>query len=115
MENRIKIWLEDIIISIDEISLFVSDTENFSDFQNDLKTIRAVERNIQIIGEAIKRVNRIDPLILLDLRDVNKIIGTRNRISHEYDSISDEIIWSIVKRNLPELNTTIQSILDRLK
>jgi len=42
----------------------------------------------------------------------NKIIGTRNKISHEYDSISDEIIWTVIMRELPELE---KEIIDLIK
>jgi uncharacterized protein with HEPN domain len=102
MDNKLNAWLDDIIRSIDEIFEFIPASREFSEFQKDLKTKKAVERNIEIIGEA---VNRIQNYKHADIKIINasKIIGTRNRIAHEYDHISDEIIWAIVIRELPKL------------
>lgn len=49
MKHNIKVWLQDIYRSIAEIYEFIPDSNNFLDFQNDLKTRKAVERNIEII------------------------------------------------------------------
>ena len=56
MENEVKTWLKDIEQAIAEINTFIPEQKNFKDFQSDLKTKRAVERNIEIIGEAISRI-----------------------------------------------------------
>jgi uncharacterized protein with HEPN domain len=56
MVNRIDAWFEDIIKSIDEIFEFLPNKKDFIEYQSDLKTKKAVERNIEIIGEAINRV-----------------------------------------------------------
>lgn len=57
MDNSIKTWLFDILNSINEIeSYFVETPKRFETYQNDLRTKRAVERNIEIIGEAMSRI-----------------------------------------------------------
>jgi uncharacterized protein with HEPN domain len=56
MDNRINAWFEDIIKAIDEIFEFLPEKRDFLEYQKDLKTKRAVERNIEIIGEAINRI-----------------------------------------------------------
>lgn len=56
MDNKINAWLEDILRSIDEIFDFLSEIKDFLEFQKDLKTKKAVERNIEIIGEAVNRL-----------------------------------------------------------
>lgn len=91
MDNKVNAWLEDILKSIDEIFDFLPENRHFSAFQNDIKTKKAVERNIEIMGEA---VNRIKGYKFADIKisNASQIIGTRNRIAHEYDNISDEII-----------------------
>ena len=94
MDNRINAWLEDIERSIDENFDFLPDKKNFIAYQKNLKTKRAVERNIEIIGEAINRVSKYQDF-KIDIINTQKIIGTRNRIAHEYDNISDEIIWRL--------------------
>lgn len=110
MDIDIKAWLYDILNAINEIDSFFIDTpKEFSVFQNDLKTRRATERNIEIIGEAMKRVLNKD--VPLSLSGARKIVDTRNRIIHGYDSVSDDIIWSIVTNHLPTLKVEIETIL----
>ena len=76
---------------------------------SDLKTKRAIERNIEIIGEAVNRILKKDKYF--NLENAQKIIGTRNRIVHGYDKISDDLIWSIVINNLPKLKEEVQDLL----
>jgi uncharacterized protein with HEPN domain len=61
MENEIRTWLEDIKQAIDEIEEFLPKRRDFFEFKNDLKTRKAVERNIEIIGEAVKRILNANP------------------------------------------------------
>ena len=110
MENEIKVWLTDIKQSIEEINQFLPDRKDFNEFQKDLKTKRAIERNIEIIGEAVNRILKVNPEIKITY--ARKIVDTRNRISHGYDSVSSEIIWSIVVRDLSELDTEIKQLLE---
>ena len=56
METEIRAWLSDIIEAIEEIEGFLPEEKKFKDFQNDVKTKRAVERNVEIIGEAVNRI-----------------------------------------------------------
>lgn len=112
MDNRINAWLEDIIKSIDEIFEFLPEKRDFVEYQKDLKTKKAVERNIEIIGEAVNRIIKHKESELLII-NAKKIIGTRNRIAHEYDSISDEVIWTIINRELPKLREEIKNIVGK--
>ncbi len=105
MQDEIKVWLEDIKKAIDEINNFLPEPRNFFEFENDTKTKRAVERNIEIIGEAMTRILRNQPEI--EISNSRKIIDTRNRIIHGYDSVSDDVIWLIVNRHLPILDREI--------
>ncbi len=113
MDHRINAWLEDILKSIDEIFDFLPDEKDFHEYQKDLKTKKAIERNIEIIGEAINRISK-NKKFDYTINNAQKIIGTRNRIAHEYDSISDEVIWTIVLRELPQLKIEIKEIIDKL-
>lgn len=106
MDNKTNAWLEDILRSIDEIFEFLPEKRDFYEFQKDLKTKKAVERNIEIIGEAVGRITKNKDTDL-DIQNAKQIIGTRNRIAHEYDNISDEIIWTIIVRELPKLKEEI--------
>jgi uncharacterized protein with HEPN domain len=111
MDIRIKSWLEDIIRSIDEIYNFLPKERDFSAFKKDLKTKKAVERNIEIIGEAINRILKHKGCDF-NITSAQRIIGTRNRIAHEYDNISDEVIWTIILRELPLLKKEINTLLN---
>ncbi len=108
MPDEIKVWLEDIEKAIAEINDFLPEPRNFNQFKKDTKTKRAIERNIEIIGEALSRILRIEPDI--EISDSRKIIDTRNRIIHGYDSVSDDVIWLIVVRSLPILGKEIKEI-----
>jgi uncharacterized protein with HEPN domain len=101
MHIEIKTWLYDILKAINEIE---------SIYQDDIRTKRAVERNIEIIGEAMNRILTKDATILLS--NSRKIVDTRNRIIHGYDIVSDQIIWGIVINHLPILKTEIEKLLN---
>ena len=106
MDKDIQTWLYDILLSIDEIdSYFEPDKRFFEIYRNDIKTKRAVERDIEIIGEAVNRILKKDSKFQLD--NSQKIIGTRNRIAHGYDNVSDDLIWSIIINHLPKLKEEI--------
>ncbi len=110
MDNDIKAWLYDILSAIMEIeSFFNEQSKDFIDYQNDLKTRRAVERNVEIIGEALSRILKKDET--MSITNSRKIIDTRNRIIHGYDTVSDDVIWGIIIRHLPILKTEIETLL----
>ena len=110
MDIETKAALYDILSAISEIEGFFIDTrKEFIAFQKDLKTKRAVERNIEIIGEAMNRVLSDDDAIVLS--NSRKIVDTRNRIIHGYDSVSDDIVWGIVIKHLPILKAEIEKLL----
>jgi len=77
MEVEIKAWMLDVKQAIDEIREFLTAEKNFFLFQKDKK---AIERNIEIIGEAINRIPKSNPAI--PITNARKIVDTRNRISH---------------------------------
>ncbi len=109
MDNRLNAWLEDISRSIDEIFDFLPEKRDFFEYKKDIKTKKAVERNIEIIGEAVNRISKYKSFGV-KIENAQKIIGTRNRIAYEYDSISDEIIWTIIMKELPKLKTEINEL-----
>lgn len=111
MNPEIKTWLFDILQSIKEIESYYTDRPKiFAEYQKDIKTKRAVERNIEIIGEAVNRILKEDKTF--EINNAQQIIGTRNRIIHGYDRVSDDMIWSIVINHLPKLKTEVEELLD---
>lgn len=110
MDSRIQTWLFDILNSIEEIETYINEkSKNFFEYQNDKKTKRAVERNIEIIGEAVNRILKENPNVSIE--NARNIVGTRNRIIHSYDSISDSLIWSIITIHLPKLKEEVKQML----
>jgi uncharacterized protein with HEPN domain len=107
----IKACLSDIEQAIQEINEFLPVERNYIAFQNDLKTRKAIERNIEIIGEAMDRILKTDPDF--KITDSRKIVDTRNRIIHGYDSVSTDVIWLIVNRYLPILEKEVKELLKR--
>ena len=110
MDNEIKTWLYDIFQSIEEIeSYYENKPKVFKEYISDIKTKRAIERNLEIIGEAANRILKHDRDF--PLQNADKIIGTRNRIIHGYDKISDNLIWSIIIKHLPQLKIEVAKLL----
>ena len=97
--------------SINEIESYYEDKpRKFEEYVSDIKTKRAIERNLEIIGEAVNRIIKKDKDFQLD--HAEKIISTRNRIIHGYDKVSDDLIWSIVINHLPKLKEEVKRVLD---
>jgi len=112
MQNNnldIRVYLQDIKQSISEIWSFLPEKRNFFEFQKDLKAKKAVERNIEIIGEAMNRILKILPDFPIDAS--RKIVDTRNRIIHGYDTISEDVIWLIICNYLPALEKQVDELL----
>jgi uncharacterized protein with HEPN domain len=70
---------------------------------------RAIERNLEIIGEAMSRILKEDPDVLIE--NSKRIISLRNQIIHGYDSVSDESIWGIINLHIPKLKTEIDFLI----
>jgi len=113
MDERILKWLFDIRFSIEEIENFFTDKpKDFLVYKNNLMLKRAVERNLEIIGEAVNRIINRDNSYIEKISNARAIIGLRNQVIHSYDNISDENIWSIIINHLPELKTEVNSIIN---
>jgi uncharacterized protein with HEPN domain len=111
MENYLKTWLFDIRNSIQEINSYFPETKQFELYVKDVRTRRAVERNIEIIGEAMSRILKENPLI--EISNSRKIVDARNKIIHGYDEISDDVIWGIVVNHLPILKQEVEHLLQK--
>ena len=112
MDNEIKTSLFDINSAINEIDGFFEEgKKTFEYYRQDLKTKRAVERNIEIIGEAVKRI--LDRNSDIELTNARKIVDARNRIIHGYDTISDDVIWGIIIRHLPKLKIEVEELMNK--
>ena len=112
MDERILKWLYDVKICIEEIDGFFNDEEkDFFNYKNNLILKRAVERNLEIIGEAINRIIKRDQSFVEKINQAKAIIGLRNHVIHLYDHVSDENIWSIVTLHLPKLKVEVEKLI----
>lgn len=109
MPRDIRKTCFDILQAIEELEVFISD-KNFADYQNNRMLKMAVEREFEIIGEALKRMRDDFEDKFSKIRDGKRIIDFRNILAHGYDAISDEVVWSIIKNNLSILKMEVQDI-----
>jgi len=110
MDERILKWLYDIKTAIDEIDgYFVDFPKDFEQYSSNLILKRAVERDLEIIGEAINRILKQEPDFPID--NARKIVGLRNQIIHAYDNISDENIWAIIQKHIPLLKQEVMAFI----
>lgn len=109
MELEIKKYLFDIHESIDSIEKYLGEKRDFKVYMADKMLRRAVEREFEIIGEAMGRIEKLDSS--LNISSKKQIISMRNRVIHGYDKIDNEIIWGTIVRHLPTLKKEIESLL----
>lgn len=113
MKRTYRMFFEDIHDSIRKVRKY-TDEMPFSDFTHDEKTIDAVVRNLEILGEASKNIPE-------DLRKKHpnipwkQMMGLRNLVAHEYFGIDYEILWQIVKKDIPKLEPLIIEALSRME
>ena len=113
MERDTNAYLYDIIHSCQNIRKFTTDID-FQTHTANLLTKSAVERQFIIIGEALNRINRFDPVMYNHIPRAERIIGFRNIIVHGYDIVSDQLVWEIVQSHLSELVDICNQLLGRL-
>ena len=108
MNERILKYLYDIKGAIDEInSYFDHFPKDFNQYRTNTLLKRGIERDLEIIGEAVNRILKADPEF--PLANSKKIVGLRNQIIHSYDNISDENIWAIISNHIPKLKVEVES------
>lgn len=110
MDEDLKKYLFDIKTSVEYIHEYLGTKRSFSHYQSDRKLRRAVERELEIIGEATNNLLKIAPNIAITA--ARKIVGLRNRIIHAYDAVDDPMIWDIVVNHLPLLEKEVKGLLD---
>ena len=110
MKREIKKYLFDIKISIDSINEYLGETKDFNEYQKNKLLRRAIEREIEIIGEAVNHMLSIDPDIRIE--NARRIVDTRNWVIHGYDKVDDTIVWGIIINHLPKLRSEIKDLLN---
>lgn len=111
MPRDYKVFLEDILEAINKIHRYTAGLSQEA-FRKDEKTLDAVVRNLEVIGEAVKklpaRIRSKHPQV-----DWRKIAGLRDILIHEYFGIDVEIIWDILENKLPLLEREVKKIVSK--
>lgn len=76
---------------------------SFAEYEKDRQFRRAVEREFEIIGEALNRLGRLEPEMAVRITELPRIVGFRNRIIHGYDTVDDAMVWGVIEAHLPQL------------
>ena len=104
------LYLDDILTSIGRIREYTASL-SFEEFSGDQKTIDAILRNFEVIGEAVKTLPpEIKAKYAYDWRSV---AGLRDILTHEYFGVSVKIVWDVLQNELPELERRVKEILEQ--
>lgn len=109
MNIEIKKYLYDIHQSILSIHEYMQNAENFKDYTENKMLKRAVEREFEIIGEALNNILKMDKN--LSITHARKIVDFRNMLIHGYAFVSDKVVWSVIHKDLGVLKTEVTNLL----
>lgn len=107
-KRNTALYLKDIETSIKRIEKYAKGL-SFNSFKNDQKTVDAVIRNLEVIGEAVSNIPKEFKARYSDI-PWRKIIDMRNKVIHEYFGVDFEILWETIQEDIPELKKKINKI-----
>lgn len=111
MDDSVKKYIHDMLQAISEIEMAEERFgRQYETFENDVVFRKFVERNIEILGEAMNRILKMDPEI--KITSARKIVDTRNYVIHAYDSLKPDILWAIVVNHIPKLKAELHLLLN---
>jgi uncharacterized protein with HEPN domain len=102
MTHNSKACLHDAVSACQLIIKFTKEI-SLLEYQKNLMVKSAVERQFEILGEALNRIKKLDLELLNDISDWQRIIAFRNVIAHAYDVIDDEIVFLVINKQIPVL------------
>ena len=110
-ERTVKHFLDDILHAIEDVERFVAQMD-FESFAVDEKTVRATEREFEIIGESVKKLPHS---LTHEYPEIpwRAIAGMRDRLIHHYWETEKEILWKTVQESIPPLKKVIQELLEK--
>lgn len=111
MDKTVNKYFHDMLQAIEEIEMAEERFgRQYEFFENDVVFRKFVERNIEILGEAMNRILKINPAI--SITSARKIVDTRNYVIHAYDSLKPDILWAIVINHIPRLKNEILKFIE---
>lgn len=113
MRPDARTYLWDGLEAAHKIQRF-SDGKTYSDYKADEQLRSAVERQFEIVGEALNQLSKWFPDIAAQIPDLARIVAFRNVLIHAYASVDDAIVWQIRTDRLPELANALERLLKEL-
>ncbi len=110
MTDRTPKLLADALSAIDSAQEFVAGI-SLAHYATDKMRRSAVERQLEILGEACSRLAKLEPALIESVVNLKLAIDLRNRIIHGYDSVDDEIVYLTVKDDLQDLQAALSQLL----
>ena len=110
MRRDARAFLWDIGDAADAIASF-TENRSFRDYASDRMLRSAVERQFEILGEAMNQLARIDLALAERIPDFRRVIGFRNMLIHAYDRIDAAVVWRVVEHDLPPLRGAVAALL----
>lgn len=111
MQPKTPKLLEDIADAVAFIRQ-VTDDKTLADFQNDRMLRQSVERNFEIIGEAVGRIAKDDSKTASRIGEYRQIIAFRNILIHGYEVIDPAQVWNVIQDDLPTLERQVAELLE---
>jgi len=90
------------------------EARTFDEYEQNLMLRSVVERQLEVIGEALGQARQADETLETRLPKLPRIVALRNRVIHGYDTVDDEIIWDIVQTNVPGLEEQLTALLGKV-
>lgn len=111
MRLEAKKYLYDIRQAVALLASFTAG-RCFDDYQADAMLRSAIERQFEIIGEALARLARFDAALVARITDYRRIVAFRNILIHGYAQVDDRIVWDILENKLPTLGREVKTLLE---
>ncbi|MGD0115345.1 MAG: HepT-like ribonuclease domain-containing protein [Dehalococcoidia bacterium] len=111
MQLEAKKYLYDIAEAAEQIAAFTAD-RTLADYEGDAMLRSAVERQFEIVGEALGQLARLDEAIATRITDYRRIIAFRNILIHGYAQVDDRLVWDVVETSLPALRREVAALLE---
>lgn len=112
MNNRTRKLLFDVQDSARSIRDWCQN-RTFAEYEADRQFRRAVEREFEIIGEALNQPSHEDSATAAQIGQLPRIVGFRNRIIHGYDTVDDATVWGVIESHLPVLLVEVEALLQK--
>jgi len=106
--------LQDVLDAAEAIRSFVAG-RSLADFRSDLLLRSGVERQFEIVGEALRRLAKVEPSLVSVVEDFRKIVAFRNIIAHGYDILDPAIVWDVAQHDLPQLRERVGTMLAEME